>query len=423
MRSTQPRKAAATAPRPRRPCRTGRAHERAGLLPSAHPEARSAQGRPMRRLSDLLLGTEPLLRTRMRFVLLAMLLYLCWILMHGYCIAQGYFSMPAAIPWVMAYDCIGMLAFYPLVRSGLTARQSDPALILPQILYGSVAAALSYALIPQLRMPLLQLLCLILMFGLFNLRPGRLLFAGCFAIGTLWAMYLVMAATGAPHFDPHREAINLAMASIILALLTAISRHHSRMRGRLREQKQQLLQTADQVRLLATQDPLTGLPNRQHLQELIERECKRLERSGQPFSLALADLDHFKRINDRHGHANGDEVLRNFAAAACAVLRETDMIGRWGGEEFLVLMPETTLPAATNGLERLRAHLARKPMVHALPELSVTFSAGISVHRLGGDLERTLERADRALYAAKAGGRDRTVGDDAPEPGRLSARA
>ena len=378
---------------------------------------------PARRIADIVLGTEPRLRTRISFVLLAMVLYFCWILMHLYCIGQGYLSVPAALPFVMAYDCVGMLAFYPLVRSGLTARLADPALILPQILYGSVAAALSYALIPQIRMPLLQLLCLVQMFGLFNLRPRQILFGGAFAIAVLWLMYGAMAVTGAPHFDPHREGVNLAMASVILALLTAISRHHSRMRGKLREQKQQLLQTADQVRLLATQDPLTGLPNRQHLQELIERECKRLERGGQPFSLALVDLDHFKRINDRHGHANGDEVLRSFAAAACAVLRETDMIGRWGGEEFLVLMPDTTLPAATNGLERLRAHIARKPLVAGLPDLQVTFSAGIAVHRVGCGLDRTLERSDRALYAAKAGGRDRTIGADEPvEHGRLSVQ-
>jgi diguanylate cyclase (GGDEF)-like protein len=162
------------------------------------------------------------------------------------------------------------------------------------------------------------------------------------------------------------------------------------------------------VTMLSRTDRLTGLTNRAHWDEELLREVQRARRSGRPLAVALVDLDHFKRLNDEEGHAAGDEVLRRCADAWQAQLRASDLLGRYGGEEFSVLLPETGLDQAREVVERLRASTPGR----------MTCSAGLAV--LGGDEppEAMLERADRALYAAKAAGRDRVRADGRVSPGR-----
>jgi diguanylate cyclase (GGDEF)-like protein len=123
----------------------------------------------------------------------------------------------------------------------------------------------------------------------------------------------------------------------------------------------------------------------------------------------LIDLDHFKSINDTHGHPVGDEVLVNFALQGCSVLRETDVIGRWGGEEFLVLMPETEAAnQAQIAMTRLRDKLRSTQVSRAVADLRVRFSCGVATWSSQDTIAQVLERADQALYRAKAKGRDRT---------------
>ncbi|MBP8190903.1 MAG: GGDEF domain-containing protein [Aquabacterium sp.] len=123
--------------------------------------------------------------------------------------------------------------------------------------------------------------------------------------------------------------------------------------------------------------------------------------------MALIDLDHFKHVNDHYGHHVGDAVLKDFALAAVSVLRQTDVLARWGGEEFLLMMPNhsTHDDLIMQALDRIRLQLAALP---TLPDNPVTFSAGVTCHPAGESLRETLERADRALYQAKANGRART---------------
>lgn len=163
-------------------------------------------------------------------------------------------------------------------------------------------------------------------------------------------------------------------------------------------------QLYEEVQHLAFTDPLTGIHNRRRLFELAEKEYRRAARYRRPLSFMLVDIDHFKSINDRHGHAAGDEVLRWFAAEAASVIRQKiDVIGRFGGEEFAFLFPETELPSTLGAAERLRRHFADRKALYEGLELPVTFSAGIACLPLGEpvELDQLVERADRALYLAK----------------------
>ena len=138
-------------------------------------------------------------------------------------------------------------------------------------------------------------------------------------------------------------------------------------------------------------------------------EKARQRRTGQPMAVALLDIDYFKRINDTYGHAGGDLVLKTFAQLTRDSLRGTDVLGRWGGEEFLLMLPGTSVTEAAQGVERMRNQLARHSADAMAPGLRVTFSAGVAEVGSTDDLDVAVERADQAMYRAKVQGRNCTV--------------
>jgi len=195
-----------------------------------------------------------------------------------------------------------------------------------------------------------------------------------------------------------RTLLAITAGSLAVALLTAMligARLHRR-----------------QLAALANVDALTGLPNRRHTAQQAESALEESRRLGQPLTLALIDLDHFKTINDRSGHAGGDQVLREFARLARETLRASDAFGRWGGEEFLLAMPGATLDVALAVVERLRT-VALTIAVPGCEDVRVSLSAGLAVNESQRhSLEALLARADIALYRAKHDGRNIVRVDD-----------
>jgi len=163
---------------------------------------------------------------------------------------------------------------------------------------------------------------------------------------------------------------------------------------------------------LSWKDPLTGIANRRHFTEEAGKAVALAERSNMPLVLAMLDLDHFKRVNDRYGHPVGDEVLVEMVRRCLVCLRNSDTIGRWGGEEFIVLLPLTSLDAGVQACERLRAAMADTAFETTAGQLAVTLSCGLAERRPGENLELLIERADAALYEAKRCGRNRVRHSD-----------
>jgi diguanylate cyclase (GGDEF)-like protein len=186
----------------------------------------------------------------------------------------------------------------------------------------------------------------------------------------------------------------VAASLLVIALLTAMligARRHRR-----------------QLSDLAAMDVLTSLPNRRRTAELASLAIAEAESTSQPLTLALIDLDHFKSINDQHGHAVGDQVLRDFSRLSREMLRETDTFGRWGGEEFLLLMPGTTLDLALAIVERLRSRATEIAVPGAKQGLNISLSAGLaSTGPSPTTIDELLALADAALYRAKHEGRNR----------------
>ncbi len=160
---------------------------------------------------------------------------------------------------------------------------------------------------------------------------------------------------------------------------------------------------------LACTDPLTQLRNRRFMMEVVQHEAAVFERGGRPLSILLGDVDHFKRINDHHGHAVGDAVLRAIARVLREGVREVDHVARWGGEEFLVLLPGTELDEARQVAERLRTGVHALVEVEGRRELSLSITLGLAELQPGESIEQALMRADRALYEGKQAGRNRVI--------------
>lgn len=165
--------------------------------------------------------------------------------------------------------------------------------------------------------------------------------------------------------------------------------------------EQKLLE--EQLRLLSITDPLTGVYNRRFLQETLLKELYRAERHGEPFSLIMLDLDHFKRINDSYGHEAGDRVLRHLVALIKKRIRSSDCLARWGGEEFMLLLPHTPLASATALAETLLQDL-REAEVSGVGRVSASF--GVTIGLPGDTVERLEQRVDALMYAAKQAGRN-----------------
>jgi diguanylate cyclase (GGDEF)-like protein/PAS domain S-box-containing protein len=163
---------------------------------------------------------------------------------------------------------------------------------------------------------------------------------------------------------------------------------------------------------LATTDALTGIANRRHFIAELEQEMARIQRVAEPAAVLMLDLDYFKRINDSHGHAAGDAVLQSFARATQSNLRKIDLVGRLGGEEFAILLPETRIEAARLFAERLRQHIATMTVASDGIQIQITVSIGLTaLTRADTRADAVLARADQALYQAKAGGRNRVATD------------
>ena len=166
----------------------------------------------------------------------------------------------------------------------------------------------------------------------------------------------------------------------------------------------------DRISALARHDLLTGALNRKGLQEALDRELSVFRRKGSALSIAMLDIDNFKRINDELGHATGDKALAHLATVARACMRPQDALARYGGEEFLILMPDTPLEKGIEAITRLQRELTKQFFLAGTEKVLITFSAGVAQFADDEDRESALKRADKAMYMAKRAGKNRVLG-------------
>jgi len=243
----------------------------------------------------------------------------------------------------------------------------------------------------------------VLMFGMFGLRHHQVRYISVYAVALFGLTMVLVTRLEPQNFPPLVELGHFIMVAAMVPTVSVLA-------GRLawlRQQRRDLASALDRVRDLARHDELTGLPNRRHMLELIDTAQGRASRTGTPFCLAMIDIDHFKQVNDDHGHEVGDDVLRIFTREALASVRTVDVLGRWGGEEFVLLLTDAKLTFARQAVERVRLQIESMVFFNGREAVRITMSAGVAEHITGEPGTATLKRADTALYRAKGEGRNR----------------
>lgn len=337
---------------------------------------------------------------------------LCW--------ALGFLSDAIVALYATAAVAFNLIV-YAVLRSGWNQRFKDPSLTFLQISVPAMLGLYVMYFAGLARGAFLLLGLAMFSFGMFRFRTRGFMMLAALIL-TVYALLIGLLA----HF--HYDSINLKLELLLwvafamtLGQFSFLAGMVGELRRKVGDKNQELarqnaeLQTAMQrISDMAIRDELTGVYNRRYLMERITEEANRCSRSGAAFCLCMIDIDFFKKINDSCGHLGGDEVLRCVARTASQTLRQADFFGRYGGEEFVMLLTDTALEGAMVTAERVRKQVESLAFAAVHRELQVTISVGVAEHARRGETAATLQRADEALYRAKNAGRNQCVGAPCP---------
>ncbi|MGC1562204.1 MAG: GGDEF domain-containing protein [Bradyrhizobium sp.] len=325
-----------------------------------------------------------------------------------YCYAG---TVSIVMPSVYFLTGIGLIGFFVVLSEAhVNDRFEDHYLTIFQV-GGHVALQLMFLLAaPEIGYAFLSVLFLIFGFGALRMTSRQATIAWTLTTMGLAPIFLL---TNTPIGMPVATDIE-RFAAMLCYILTIgqcafVGLYGSSLRKMLYNRSFELKEANRRIEELAELDELTGSLNRRCIMRILDEEVSRAQRTKAPCSIALIDLDWFKRINDTYGHPTGDEVLRTFAITVFANIRNFDRFGRFGGEEFMLVLPDTPRDAALRILDRLRAIVADLDWSAFSPGMRVTVSAGIATLQPNDTLDTVLARADGALYEAKAQGRNRIV--------------
>jgi diguanylate cyclase (GGDEF)-like protein len=318
-------------------------------------------------------------------------------------------TIPAAVGPAFGICGLGSVAcFIALSEAGVNDRFKDHYFVVQQSMV-SLAIMLAFAyLVPEVGILFLCTLFVVFSFSALRSTPRQTAMAFAAMAFGLAALFLL---TDKPISIPHGTHIERSATMLVFVLTIGrcmfLGIFASSLRESLYKRGLQLKEAYKRIEELAELDELTGSFNRRCIMRMLDDEIARAHRAKTPFSVALIDLDWFKRINDAYGHPTGDEVLRTFAITVFANIRSIDRFGRYGGEEFLLILPDTPHDVAARILDRQREIIAELDWSAFSPGMRVTISAGVATLAPNEAPDALLARADSALYAAKARGRNR----------------
>ena len=305
---------------------------------------------------------------------------------------------------------ISVTGYILLSETGFTERFKDHYFVLPQSILSMIIMLVFTLIAPEVGVMFLCTLFVVFAFASLRSTPWQTTVVWtAMALGLAGLFLLTDKPISLPHENYLERFATMTVFILTIGRCMFIGIFSSAMRESLYKSGLALKEANKRIEELAELDDLTGSFNRRCIMRFLDEEIERAHRSNAHCSVALIDLDWFKRINDTFGHPTGDEVLRTFAITVFANIRAVDRFGRYGGEEFVLLLPDTPHDVALRLLNRLRAIVAELDWSAFSLGMQVTVSAGIVTLKAGESPDALLARADAALYKAKAQGRNRIV--------------
>ncbi|CAM4213084.1 GGDEF domain-containing protein [Deinococcus marmoris] len=338
------------------------------------------------------------------------------------CFATGMLTVVHLVHYLVGITVV-CGTFVLLILTNVNLRFRDPSMTAAQVILSMWPAGyvMFYLSEPQARVPFLLIGVVGVLFGMFALDFRRMLLV-CGGVLASYVTVVVALVLWAPvRVDLRIEVVSTFAFAVVLLLIAYIGSYMAALRRtvrdrntRLQEVNIHLEQALEELHDLATRDHLTRLPNRRSALERLKKAIiheKSLPPGESVVCVGLMDIDHFKRVNDAYGHHVGDQVLCAVANTLQEAIRQDDFVGRYGGEEFLLIFIAPTTAAAHKAAERVRQALSVLQIEGLPPEHRVTASLGLTFYQAGETLEANLERTDTALYEAKHRGRNCTVLD------------
>ena len=327
--------------------------------------------------------------------------YAMWVILTFYCYYQGFFrmSLKATLTCFLAVALINLI-FYILFRTGCNKKFHDQSLTAIQMVVGTFWVMIIVYYTDEARGVMLLLFLTVFVFGMFRLKFKQFQLLAFFAIGC-YAMVIYLLFINRP------EQMNIKIELMNMIVLAAVLPWFAFLGSYINSLREELVKTKSMVENMAIHDDLTGAYNRRQLYKILKRKKSLADRSGILFSISLIDIDHFKNVNDTHGHLAGDLVLKNLVQVIKTSLRSHDYLARMGGEEFVIILASPDLEQAIKCSRRIKKKVAALSFPGLPESFRITISMGVTSYFHSEPIEKTLSRADQALYRAKKMGRNR----------------
>jgi diguanylate cyclase len=304
---------------------------------------------------------------------------------------------------------IVVIGFYSVFRLGFNQRFHEPSLMLPQLLVPLLIMLAVAHLEHTTQIALVPFILIAFSFGIFRLSTASLSLLSVGCLSAYLGIIVMRANVEGYEYGFRADLMQWFVLALTLPGMILVGKQIQNLRQLLKATRYQLEHYEEK----SVRDELTGLYNRRQLQTELEQAKQRADMRSVPFSIGLIDIDKFKGINDTHGHLAGDTILKEFSRVARDSIRDTDVLGRYGGDEFMQILPDTDLKGAVMHAERLRVYAHFLEFQEILPQKHISLSIGVAQYRRGEKITDLIARADTALYKAKELGRNRVewIGD------------
>ncbi len=336
--------------------------------------------------------------------------YAMWLILIMYCHYLGFSRLSYGWTLVAFGFVIGInILLYILFRTGLNKKFTDPSLTFPQMAIAALAAMVAVYFTDNIRGVMLIAYIVTMLFGIFRFNLVQYILFTIFSVMCYGTVILLLLNNHPNTITLRVEILQLVVFATILTWFSMVGNYIRQIRKKLSATNYRLNNALNTIQELASHDDLTRAYNRRQMYEELNREKAKADRTGGCFSIALFDLDHFKKINDTYGHLKGDDVLKHLIHTISHEIREIDSISRYGGEEFIIIMSGTDAKGAEECAGRIKNTIENLKFPGFPESFCITISTGITTYCPVESIDELIARSDVAMYKAKSMGRNQVV--------------